>query len=492
MIAGGIIQHKDVTSTAHLGNHWTVGAALAWFPAFLVADALQPLLEFPRNGFSLPYNIGVIVTTAFAGLGTLLLGYAIARPVSGAGPAALAAIGTWFGTTLMWYSLAHATMAHAISACSSALVFAAAIALRRRGEPAMVLLAGLAVGFAFAVRPQNAPLAAVPLIVASVSRRHLPWYAGGMAAGALPQIVVSWFLYGSPLGFLTGGGSATPFAAFQRVWAWEPLLSWYHGLFTWTPFAAAGVAGLLLLLRHDRRLAVAGLVLFASQWIINATLERSFWGALSFGQRRFDSCIVVFLIGAAALLRALSPPWRAVVVAVPSAWTMALFLAARGSMLDLSRYVLPADLMAAQWSAVTSAGAALVPLGSTPAPFQAKVALLIVLFVTVLAVAVAGLRRLPIRGAAALASSWFLGAALFLFWCGTRDASRIDRYRDLIERNRIFATIPGGADVRFGLLRDELDYLRRSGRIEEAEATARELAVLERARAAALREKGLP
>src|SRR5687768_6398263 len=54
MIRNGIIQHKDVTSTHHLGNHWTVGSALAWFPAFALADASRLMMpRFPRDGISL-------------------------------------------------------------------------------------------------------------------------------------------------------------------------------------------------------------------------------------------------------------------------------------------------------------------------------------------------------------------------------------------------------------------------------------------------------
>lgn len=492
MIDRGIIQHKDVTRTSHLGNHWTVGSALAWLPAFAVADAIRPLVpRFPRNGFSLPYNAAVVVTSALAGLLTLIIGYGMAQRLYRETTAALAAAGAWLGTSLMWYSLVHATMSHAISAAACALVFGAAVALRNRGEAAMWLLAGMAAGFAFAVRPQNAPVAGVPLIVAPFRRPLLPWYAAGLLAGALPQLVVSWFLYGSAFGFLTGGGSATPFAALQKIWVWEPLFSWYHGLFTWTPFALLGVAGLLVLARRDRRLAAAGLFLFASQWIVNATMERSFWGALSFGQRRFDNCAVVFLVGAAALIAGFRPLWRILLVAVPAAWTLSIFLAARASLLDLSRYVAPAELMRAQAEAIRSIVDAFTPLAATPSTHKAAVAIMLLMFGAVVVATSAAVRRLPLRGAAAAAAACFVAASIFLAWCGSQDAALIPRYAALIERNRVYSEIPGGADVRFGLLRDEIDYLVRTGRMAEAEATSKELTALEESRAAALRARGL-
>ena len=492
MIDRGIIQHKDVTRTAHLGNHWSVGSSLAWFPAFAFADAIRPFTpRFPRNGFSLPYNAAVVVTSALAGLLTILIGYGVTRRLYGAGVGALAAAGGWVATTLMWYALVHATMSHAVSAAACALVFMAAVTLRERSDGSAWLLAGMAAGFAFAVRPQNAPVAAVPLIVAPFRTAAMPWYAAGILVGALPQIIVSWFIYGSAFGFLTGGGSATPFAALQKIWIWEPLFSWYHGLFTWTPFALLGLAGLAVLARSDRRLAAAGLFLFATQWIVNATMERSFWGATSFGQRRFDNCTIVFIIGAAALIATVRPFWRVVMVAVPAAWTLSIFLAARSSILDLSRYVTPGEMLQSQIVAIRSIGAALTPLGATPAAHRPAVAVLLIVIGVVVFLAATALTRLPSRAAAAAGAAYFTAASIFLAWAGTQDARLIPRYAPLIERNRVFAEIPGGADVRFGLLRDEIDYLARSGRTAEAEDTARELAALEAARAAALRAHGL-
>ena len=491
MIDRGIIQHKDVTRTGHLGNHWTVGSALAWFPMFALADAIRSLTSFPRNGFSLPYNVAVVVTSAMAGLLTILIGYGLTRQLYGPRTAALAAAGGWLATPLMWYALVHATMSHAISAAACALVFAAAVILRERRADSMWLLAGIAAGFAFAVRPQNAPVAAVPLIVAPFRTPAIAWYAAGLLLGGLPQVVVSWFLYGSPLGFLTGGGSATPFAALQKIWIWEPLFSWYHGLFTWTPFALLGLAGLVVLARRDRRLAAAGAFLFATQWIVNATMERSFWGATSFGQRRFDNCTIVFILGAAAMLAAAKPVWRVALVAVPAAWTLSIFLAARASLLDLTRYVRPGDTLQAQTDAIRSIGAALTPLGATPAAHRPAVAFLLVVFGAAVVLVATALRRLPQRAASVAAASYLIAASAFLAWSGSRDAMLLPRYAALIERNRVFHEIPGGADVRFGLLRDEIDYLARSGRLAEAQETAAELAALENARDAALRARGL-
>lgn len=469
MIRDGVIQHKEVTRTGHLANHWTVGSALVWSPAFLLADLVRPS-DTPRNGVALPYNLAIVCTSAVAGLVTLLAGHRVARCLTTPFAATTATIGAWLGTPLLWYALVHATMAHAVSAMCCALVFAGAVALRDDETPSRTtqLLTGLAAGLAFATRPQNAPVALVPLLL---DRRALSWpYAAGLALGALPQLIVSTFLYGSPLGFL-GGGEAKAFAAFERIWTWEPLLSWYHGLIPWSPFAALGLAGLVLLYRRDRKLALACLLLFVSQWLINATLERSFWGALAFGQRRFDNCTIVFLIGAAVLVERIGRA-GAVVVAAASLWTMSLFFAARRG-LDLVSYHRPGELLAQQIDALADLPAQLQLLGSVPPPLRGRVIAFVAVFFALFALLALLARRPRI---AAIAACTYAGAAsLFLFWCGMH--GRPEQYRTLIERNRPLARTVA---ARHGLLQDELNYLVRSGRMEEAAETARELERLPR------------
>lgn len=478
MVRDGVILHKEVTRTDHLGNHWSSGSAVAWYPAFLLGDAIRAWTSFPRNGLSLPYNVAIVFTSALAGLLTLLAAMRAARENATPFAATIAAIGAWLGTPLLWYALVHATMSHALSALACALVVVAALRLRARPDTATAFLAGAAAGFAFAVRPQNAPLALVPPLL-HARAVSLP-YAAGLFLGALPQLVVSTFLYGSPIGFLTGGPDAKPFAAFERIWTWEPLLSWYHGLLPWTPFAAIGLAGLVLLFRRDRRLATACLVVFVAEWLINATLERSFWGAQAFGQRRFDNCIVFFAIGAAVVVDRVGRVGGALLAGATSLWTMSIFFAARRG-LDLSAYYTPGELLALQLEALGQVDLTL--LGAVPAQARGLVAAVLGILALAAAIVALALRRVSMRTGALVAGAYLFAISLFFTFCGLRDAGRVEPYRALIAENRVLARQRGGADARFGLLRDELLYLRKSGRHEEAAQTERELqALLESAR----------
>jgi hypothetical protein len=475
MIRGDAIAFTNVTPNGHLSDHWTVGPAVAWLPAYLAADAARaalPILRgFPRNGFSLPYAIAILASSAMAGLAVLLLGARAALPFAGRFAATLAAIGIWFGSPLLWYSLRHATMGHAVSAAACAVVVVIALSLRREITSWKMFAAGLACGFAFAVRPQNLTFVLVPMIVAgSLPLLRRSWIAAiGFVVGALPELVVSQVLYGRPLAFASSGG-ANDWHSFERIRPFLPLVSWYHGMWTWTPLLALSLIGLLLLWRDDRRLAAAGIVMFLLQWLIIAAFDRSFWGMLAFGQRRFDSCTIFFLIGLAAFLARL-PRWLAtIVVAAGTAWTMMLFFAARH--LDLNEYIAPRKLWEGALFALRHDHNVQL-LQSVPP--QARVAVLVM---TLIAIAAFALAAVAIRAYPAVAAAYLIAISALLAWCGSHDAEGIEHYRPLIEASR---RAPDGHALDYlGLLRFEAAYFQATGDDAEAANSRRDAEVFAR------------
>ncbi|HWS73092.1 MAG TPA: hypothetical protein VN605_13320, partial [Thermoanaerobaculia bacterium] len=324
LIRGSEIRFKDITPTDHLSNHWTAGSAMIWYPAYLLGSAARslvpPLRAFPPNGISLPYNVPVVATSALAGLAALLIGAAIARRFADERGAILAAIGIWFGSPLLWYSLVSATMSHAIGAAVCALIVLLALRLREAVTAERMFSLGLAIGLAAAVRPQNAPFALVPLFLVprdawGAMLRKLPMLLGGGLLAALPQLIASQAIYGAPLAFVNVGGAqrGNNWHPFERVWLIETLFSSYHGMFVWTPLLAVAIAGFFFLRRADRGLGDAAIAMFVAQWLINSLLDRTFWSGLSFGQRRFDNCTIFFLLGLAALFARL-PKWLAIAI----------------------------------------------------------------------------------------------------------------------------------------------------------------------------------
>src|SRR5688500_10293652 len=142
---------KDVTETNHLSNHWTAGTSLAWYPAFVAADALTRATGQPtRDGLAPTYVAAVTFMSALAGLFVLIAGMRIARSYFGDRIAMVAAIAIWFGSPLAWYSLRHASMSHALSAAVCSGVVLLSLRLREEITLSRVFALGLAIGFACA------------------------------------------------------------------------------------------------------------------------------------------------------------------------------------------------------------------------------------------------------------------------------------------------------------------------------------------------------
>jgi hypothetical protein len=379
-------------------------------------------------------------------------------------------------------------MSHAVSALACALVVLLSLRMRERDEAEAVLATGLAVGFAALVRIQNAAFVIVPLMLLDRERlvrflRKSHVFAAGGLLAVLPELVVSTVIYGNPLGFASIGVRAIGWHPFERWWGVETLFSWYHGLFTWTPLALIAVAGLVMMWRVDRRFAIAALSMFAIQWITNSTADRAFWAALSFGARRFDNLLVFFIVGTAIIAR---HALGRIAIAACALWTMVLFYVARH--VDLNAYQSFSELVAVAPRALRDGVA---PLMFIPPAMRAGAAVTIVLALIACAIVLVVFRLVPPRLRAAAASVYLALMTAFLAWTGANGSGRVEQYRPLIERSRAFAAVAGREVGEQSLYENEMLFLRKTGRIEEAQRTAAELAEMLRRRDAALRAAGV-
>lgn len=106
----------------------------------------------------------------------------------------------------------------------------------------------------------------------------------------------------------------------------QVLFSPRHGLFLWHPLLLVGLAGLVALARRPglRRLAVAALLVFAAQVVINA-MPVDWWGNAGFGARRFCSTLPLLSLGLAYALSKL--PWLAPAPVLAAYWNFGLLWA---------------------------------------------------------------------------------------------------------------------------------------------------------------------
>ena len=310
----GDIAFGAQTRRGHAGNPFGLGSAVLWAVPVAIAGLVARIAAAS----------GAAVATD--GFGTLLLfavhcgTWTAAIVACWATAAALArllpqasvrtrriAIATAFlGTSLPYYVLQLASYAHVPAACAAAVALWQAAGMRLRPWTAPRALAlGAVAGLGALVRPQDAVLAFVPLVVAGWSWRrpaawtHLAVFAAGFAAVAGLQTLAWTHLYGPTLVPPQGAG----FLGLRGEGLAGVLFSSRHGWVAWSPVAVLAVAGWVRLARapETRFLGVVALVGGALTWIANgAALD--WWAGWSFGARRFTTLVPLMALGLVAWL----------------------------------------------------------------------------------------------------------------------------------------------------------------------------------------------
>jgi hypothetical protein len=318
-------------------NRWSVGPACLWSvtvaPAHLAFQALRPAgWPWTTQGYELPYQVLVGLTTLLASIAGLGFLYGSCRHYARPARAALAAALLTLGTTILFYSAVEVAMAHgAGSVAVAALVW---YWLRTYGSAraGRWLAVGVLVGVAALMRWQLATFALLPLgecLLACRHRDRRAWkavaglgLAGSAAAAAFaPQLLAWQTVYGSWL--------PAPVATAQnwlRPSWWQVLASSDRSLFYWTPLTLLALAGFLFRPPGSTNSAEAGpgakreplLLLFAA-FVLQVYVVASLWGAevqlgVSFGLRHCTESVVA-LGPALALLLERSPRPRFLIFA---------------------------------------------------------------------------------------------------------------------------------------------------------------------------------
>ena len=314
----------EPTPLGRQGNKYAIGPALLWMPFFLAAHVLallgQALGLGAADGYGYLYQAAISIgSIAYGALG-FAMAYACARRMF-AGGAALAAVGLlWFAGNAIYYMVFEPSMSHMVALFSvAALLTVWFLRFRGADKPDLIqaALLGAAGGLVLLVRLQDAPFLLLPFgyLLARLlgawragdARLARRWLLAGLLAGAClalvfaPQLVVWRRLYGSWLTSPYTSDHDPPFYWLQPQ-VGGVLLSTFHGLFTWHPVYLLALAGLALVGRRDRGLALALLALLALEVYIVAAWW-AWWQGDSFGGRMFLSATWIWVLGLAGLLQ---------------------------------------------------------------------------------------------------------------------------------------------------------------------------------------------
>ena len=293
------------TATGRFPNNYSIGPALLWLPAYLLAHALGLAGLYRPTGFGYPYFTAVATATAIGGFAGVVFVFRLLRDYFEESAALPATLLVWLATFHVWYMVFEPSMSHAFAMASVSGLLLLAQRGPRGGRG--FFWAGAASGLVALVRWQNVVFvpAAAALVLSKRERptpRELVLGSLGFLLVASPQLLYWKLLYGSFLLVPQGGGYVD--LGSPRIE--EVLFSSRHGLLSWAPVLWLALAGLPRFVRRAPALGGALLVSTLLALYVNASVF-DWWAGASFGSRRFDGALPFFALGLAASIEWLVP-----------------------------------------------------------------------------------------------------------------------------------------------------------------------------------------
>jgi len=315
-------------------NFAPIGSAVVWSPFFLAAHSLvkNGVLRGPADGFSPAYAGAVAYGSSFLAILGFLLAFQSLKRFLGVteGLALLSALAVWFGTPAFYYMTVAPAFAHAPSIFAVSLLFFLWLRAREKDGVFDWLLMGLAGGLAMLIREQGALFLIVPgldlgfRLAKGDAKRSLE--RGVAVIGAAFIVFAPQFLAYQEL-----NGSFGPTELVQRKMDFssphffDVLVNPGHGLLLWTPLLIVAFLGLLRGIGRLRAVGVFVTLGLLAQVYINGAIL-SWHQAGAFGSRRFVDSTVLFVIGFAFGLMAVTPRTQKIIVAIAVWWNLSLMM----------------------------------------------------------------------------------------------------------------------------------------------------------------------
>lgn len=324
------VQAFTCTETGVARNYWTIGAALLWFPFFLLGRVVSSL--YATSGLSMDPDGYGFPELALTGLGTVVYGFLgvlclvqVLRRVTTERAALWIALVAYFSSLVPFYAFVQTRMAHGLETALNAFLLLAAFRAHEAPEARNRWLAlGVASGFAAIVR-LNGPMTLV-YVAPLFWRRLFPegfartWPDGAgwrrLARAAVPwalafvpiyatQALASWTFFGRPFGpsgdaaYSTDNVlSAEGLGRLTDLGAWLEIVAGPRFGFAWMmPLAVPALWGLWTMARAGTTLAQAGLAHIGLLLLMIVMFGH--WGS-GYGYRYLAAAIPILATGLAA------------------------------------------------------------------------------------------------------------------------------------------------------------------------------------------------
>ena len=315
-----------------------MGTAIMESPFFMVAHGLALAMRFlgmniPSDGYGTFYQVVVSLGSTWFGMCGVLLSYFLTREFFSRKISVLSTIAIWISSPLFFFMFFWNGWSHPFAFfLSSAFLL---IWQRSRIERTMTqwIIMGLILGLAGLTQPTTVLIVLFPLCEA-LSKLSNPRnnsifrYFVGLSLCA----VVSLLIFSPQLSLwyiTTGNWLSQPYESVGDVhnWAHPQLFGLLfdtarHGLFAWTPLLLPACAGLLLLFRRNKTVALSALM-FTGLTIYTYSCWSIWWSGVGFSNRFFIHLTPVFILGLAGLIEMLNKRIKgAVIVAILSIFVL--------------------------------------------------------------------------------------------------------------------------------------------------------------------------
>ena len=323
--ADGHVRPEQNTVTGQIDNHFSVGPAILWSPFLIAAHASVILYDrvggqIPADGFSRPYVVAMALGTVLYGFLAVLISFCLTRRYISERWAFLGALGIWFGSSLPVYMYFNPSWSHAHSAFTVSLFVWYWNRSRGTRSWTQWMLLGALGGLMMNVYYMNAVPLLLPLLESLAEYRTAFLQTSNESAGRLflnniifaltvlaafaPTLITKKIIYGGYLKF-----------GYSERWFWgspaffKVCFSADHGLFSWTPIVILAVAGLFILRKYDRSLALYSVIVFLA-YVYGMGCYENWHGISSYGSRFFVSLTAPFILGLAAFFDWLGRVWQ--------------------------------------------------------------------------------------------------------------------------------------------------------------------------------------
>lgn len=232
----------------------SLGTSMMYLPFFMVGHAMASVLDsYPANGYSLPYQLMLCLSSMFFAFWGLILLRKILLQYFGRTATTLTLIAIGLGTNLFYYTTVEAPMTHAYNFFLFILVLYYTIKWHNKPALKYAALIGLGVGMAGVIRPTNILVGLVPLLYGMYDKKSIQdkwdlikghlWHVGMLAVVTFLCGVPLFLYWKYAMGTFLHYSYADEGFFFSNPKLYEGLFGFRKGWLVYTPLMTLSLVG---------------------------------------------------------------------------------------------------------------------------------------------------------------------------------------------------------------------------------------------------------